>query len=138
MTFRLMGDEGVNLNPALASLFLNPEVGGAIMLRRLVTALAVLPLFATVGLLSSASPAAAAKSHWVAGTYQLFIQGNGTQILVLLDNHTVGPPPNSGTWAVQKPKHEVTVNVAGGRSGHRLPACWAGSYLLFQRPIQRA
>ena len=86
------------------------------MLRRLVTALAVLPLFATVGLLSSVSPAAATDAHWVSGTYQLFIQGIGSQTLVLLDNHTVGPPPNSGTWAAGKPKHEVTVNVAGGQA----------------------
>jgi hypothetical protein len=86
------------------------------MLRRLVTALAALPLLATVGLLSAASPAAAANTHWVSGTYQLFIQGYGTQTLALLDDHTVGPPPNSGTWAAEKPKHEVTVNVAGGQA----------------------
>jgi hypothetical protein len=85
------------------------------MLRRLVTAAVVLPLLGAVGLLSSASPAAAADSHWVAGTYQLFIQGYGAQTLVLLGNHTVGPP-NSGTWAVQKPRQEVTVVVAGGQA----------------------
>ena len=86
------------------------------MYRRFVTVLAVLPMFATA-LLSSGSPAAAAAadSHWVSGTYQLFIQGYGTQTLVLLDNHTVGPP-NSGTWSVAKPKHEVQVNVAGGQA----------------------
>ncbi len=86
------------------------------MLRRLATAVVIVPLFATVGLLSSASPAAARESHWVAGTYQLFIQGNGTQTLVLLDNHTVGPPSTDGTWVVQKPNHEVTINVAGGQA----------------------
>lgn len=84
------------------------------MLRRLVTALAVLPLLATVGLLSTASPAAAADSHWVSGTYQLFIEGYGTQTLVLLDNHTVGL--SGGTWGVQKPTHEVTVDVPGGQA----------------------
>jgi hypothetical protein len=41
------------------------------------------------------------------------IQSIGTQILVWLDDHTVGHPLNGGTRAVQKPKHEVTVNVAG-------------------------
>jgi hypothetical protein len=85
------------------------------MLRRLVAALAVLPMIATVGLFSSASPASAAGSHWVSGTYQLFVEGS-SQTIVLLDNHTVGPPPNSGSWAVQKPNHEVTIDVAGGQA----------------------
>ena len=84
------------------------------MLRRLGRALVLLAFIATVVLLSPAPPAAAGDSHWVAGTYQLSIQDFGTQTLVLMRNHTVGPPSNDGTWAVQK--REVTVDVAGGQA----------------------
>jgi hypothetical protein len=86
------------------------------VLRRLVAAVVVLPLLAAVGLLSSASPAVAAGSHWVGGTYQLFIEGYGSQTLVLLDDNTVGPPDSGGTWEVQRPNHEVTVDVPGGQA----------------------
>jgi len=58
------------------------------VLRRLIVAVVVVvPLFGSVGLLSSAPPAAAANNYWVAGTYQLFIQGGGGQTLV---SHDVG------------------------------------------------
>jgi hypothetical protein len=84
------------------------------MRQRFITALAVLPLFATVGLLSSALPAAAAGVKPVAGTYQLYIEGNSAQTLVLLVHHTVGTPFNNGTWAVRK--REVTIDVSGGQA----------------------
>ena len=83
------------------------------MLRRPVSALVILPLIATFVLLSPAEPAAAG-TPWVSGTYQLFVQDFGTQTLVLLRDHTVGPPPNSGTWAVHN--REVTVDVVGGQA----------------------
>ena len=46
------------------------------MLRRHVSALVILPLIAMAVLLSQAPPVAAADSHWVSGTYQLFVQGD--------------------------------------------------------------
>ena len=84
------------------------------MLRRHVSALVILPLIAMAVLLSQAPPVAAADSHWVSGTYQLFVQGDSPETLVLLHDHTVGPPPNSGTWAVQN--REVTVDLVGGQA----------------------
>ncbi len=89
------------------------------MLRRASTALAVVPLFAAVSLLSLASPAAAA-SHWVQGTYQVSIGGNGSETLVLLANHTLGPPGSytDGTWALQK--HMVSIAYTGGEAPFQL------------------
>jgi hypothetical protein len=81
------------------------------MLQRLVGTVAVFLLIPTVGLLASATSAAAADGHWVSGTYQTFIQGSGGQTLVLLPNHTVA---GGGTWSVQK--NEVTVDVPGGEA----------------------
>jgi hypothetical protein len=46
----------------------------------------------------------------------LDIQDYGSQSLVLLQNHTVGPPSDGGTWTVQKPKHEITIDVQGGQA----------------------
>jgi hypothetical protein len=84
-----------------------------IILRRLLTTLAVVPLIATVGLLGSASPAGAAE-HPITGTYQLFLQGSSAQTLVLLPHHAVGTPFNNGTWSVRK--REVTIDVSGGQA----------------------
>ncbi len=85
------------------------------MARRLATAFVVLAC-AGVGLLSSVPAAGAADSHWIAGTYQLYIQGYGNQTLVLSGNHGVGPPSDAGSWSVEKSEHEITVDVPGGRA----------------------
>jgi hypothetical protein len=84
------------------------------MRRRFTSALAVLPLFATVGLFVTASPATAASLNPVEGTYQLNIQGDGSQTLVLLPHHAVGTPFDNGSWAVQK--RVVTIDVTGGQA----------------------
>ena len=62
-----------------------------------------------------ASPAAA-ESHWVRGTYQVFIEGNSPETMILLANHTLGPVGSytDGSWAVQK--HEVSITYTGGQA----------------------
>jgi hypothetical protein len=84
------------------------------MRRRFFAPLAILPLFATVGLFSSASPASAAGLPPVAGTYQLNVQGDGGQALVLLPRHAVGTPFDNGTWAERK--RVVTIDATGGQA----------------------
>jgi hypothetical protein len=84
------------------------------MRRRFMATLAVLPLFATLGLFGSASPASAAGLQPIAGTYQLSIQGDSAQTLVLLSHHAVGTPFNNGTWTERK--RVVTVDATGGQA----------------------
>jgi hypothetical protein len=88
------------------------------MLRRIITALAVLPVFAAVSLLSFASPAAA-ESHPVRGAYQVFIEGNSSETMTLLANHTLGPPGSytDGSWAVQK--RVVNIAYTGGEAPYQ-------------------
>jgi len=87
------------------------------MIRRLVSTLVVFPLFAAVGLCSASTPATAASSHWISGSYQLFIGGGvNVQTLVFMRDRSVGPPPIDGTWGVQNPKHDITITVAGGQA----------------------
>lgn len=116
----------------------NTKVEVRIILRRLLTTLAVVPLIATVGLLGSASPAGAAE-HPITGTYQLFLQGSSAQTLVLLPHHAVGTPFNNGTWSVRK--REVTIDVSGGQapsspawSRGRLPLAISTTSSLDSRP----
>jgi hypothetical protein len=84
------------------------------MRRRFIATLAVVPLFATVGLFSSASPASAVGLRPVAGTYQMTVAGDGAQTLVLLHDHTVGTPFDNGSWV--EGRRTVTIDVTGGQA----------------------
>jgi hypothetical protein len=80
--------------------------------RRLVSAVLALQVLAAVWMVGSASPAAA-RTHWDAGTYQLFVFGEGTipATLILLPNHTLRFPgsPTTGPWSAARRGHQVTI-----------------------------
>jgi hypothetical protein len=86
------------------------------MMRRVITASAVVPIAAAASLLSLGSPASAAASHPVRGTYQVLIEGNSAENRVLLANHTLGPPGSydDGSWTVQE--HTVSIAYTGGQA----------------------